>query len=67
MQAIDEILNLKVDKLRALSPWEVKTAMAMCIDAPSDTLLRNLVRKFHAADMLTSELLYVVLRLACKK
>lgn len=39
----------------------------MCVDSMSDTLIRNFVRKLQAAGMVTSELLCITLRLACKK
>jgi hypothetical protein len=67
VQAIEQIVNRDTGTLTKLTPRELKTAIAISVDTNSELLLRSLVRKLHAAGVLTTELMSIALRLACRK
>jgi hypothetical protein len=56
-----------LEKLKLLSPGDVKTAIAGCVELESEVMLRSLLLKLHAVHYLSDEILYVAIRLACRK
>jgi hypothetical protein len=56
-----------MEELKTFTPRELKTALALCVDMNSDSLLRGFIRKLHTARILSTELMTITLRLASRK
>eukprot|EP00600_Ochromonadales_sp_CCMP1393_P001642 CAMPEP_0174982670 /NCGR_PEP_ID=MMETSP0004_2-20121128/16651_1 /TAXON_ID=420556 /ORGANISM="Ochromonas sp., Strain CCMP1393" /LENGTH=1037 /DNA_ID=CAMNT_0016234705 /DNA_START=59 /DNA_END=3172 /DNA_ORIENTATION=+ len=67
LKALDTVANFSDEDVQGLREREVKTIIAACIESEFESLLINFVKQLHGANMITDELMYIAIRLSCRR